>query len=178
MDRRIEDSLEKYLSGSLDVREKPEFEAALAEADEETRATVARFERHSHWIRSLRPAEPAEPAPGFYARVMERIEAQKPVSIWAALVEPVFFRRLAFASMALFCLMAVALFTGPGPQDEVALAQAETPVEVLALPEASDFLAGVSGPEQSRDVILGTLATYSEGSSAAAMPAGLTVTQE
>ncbi len=53
----------------------------------------------------------AEPRPGFYARVMERIEAQAPVSIWSVFGESVFGRSVAVASMALALLVGTYLVT-------------------------------------------------------------------
>jgi hypothetical protein len=41
-----------------------------------------------------------EPRPGFYARVLEQIAVQRPVSIWALFTESVMGRRLATASLA------------------------------------------------------------------------------
>ena len=46
-----------------------------------------------------------EPAPGFYARVMERIEAQRPVSVWNLFFDSLWGRRLATASLAVALLL-------------------------------------------------------------------------
>jgi predicted anti-sigma-YlaC factor YlaD len=59
-------------------------------------------------LRGLR-AE-AEPRPGFYARVMERIEAQTPVSVWKLFGESSFGRHVALASMTLALLLGAYLF--------------------------------------------------------------------
>ncbi len=56
---------------------------------------------HAAWIRELRAPEDAEPKPGFYARVMERIEAQGPASIWSLFFESQFALRLAVASITI-----------------------------------------------------------------------------
>lgn len=57
-------------------------------------------------IRSLRAPAAVEPAPAFYARVLNRIEQQRePESFWSELLEPAFFRRLAYSS-AVFALLA------------------------------------------------------------------------
>jgi predicted anti-sigma-YlaC factor YlaD len=53
----------------------------------------------------------AEPRPGFYARVMERIEAQGPVSIWSVFIESSFGRRIAVVSMALALLAGMYVVT-------------------------------------------------------------------
>ncbi|MEP7354528.1 MAG: hypothetical protein ABI824_14975 [Acidobacteriota bacterium] len=54
---------------------------------------------------TLRGTDAMEPAPGFYARVMERIEAQRPVSVWNLFFDSLFGRRLATASLAVAMLM-------------------------------------------------------------------------
>jgi hypothetical protein len=52
-----------------------------------------------------------EPRPGFYARVLDRIEAQRPTSIWTLFSESLFGRRLATASLAFALVMAASVFT-------------------------------------------------------------------
>src|SRR5579871_2044806 len=47
----------------------------------------------------------AEPRPGFYARVMERIEAEGPASIWNLFFDSPLGHRLAIASLALAALL-------------------------------------------------------------------------
>ena len=48
-----------------------------------------------------------EPRPGFYARVLDRIEAQGPGSVWALFFDSLFARRIAMASLALALLLGV-----------------------------------------------------------------------
>ncbi len=48
-----------------------------------------------------------EPRPGFYARVLERIEAQTPSSVFALFFDSLFARRIAMASLALALLLGV-----------------------------------------------------------------------
>jgi hypothetical protein len=52
-----------------------------------------------------------EPRPGFYARVLDRIESQRPSSIWALFSESLFGRRLAAASLALALVTAASVLT-------------------------------------------------------------------
>ena len=47
----------------------------------------------------------AQPAPGFYARVMGRVEEERSVPFWEALIEPLFVKRLAFACLMWFFLL-------------------------------------------------------------------------
>src|SRR5262249_27099318 len=65
---------------------------------------------HSAALKSLRAPADVEPRPGFYARVMERIEAEG-ASIWDLFFESAFGKRIAAASLALAVLAGVYLFT-------------------------------------------------------------------
>lgn len=168
MSQRIEDNLEGFLSGKLDAASLVEFEKAVAGSDAETRFMVERMTRQSRLIQSaLRaPDSAADPGAGFYARVMDRIEAQRAVSpFWSAFLDPSFFRRLVMASATLLVLLGLTLFTG-GP-DDVAVAgggdqvphliMAGEPEPLLVTTPASD-----SNDAAGRDVVLGDLTTYQE----------------
>ena len=52
-------------------------------------------------------AETVEPRPGFYARVLERIEAQTPSSVFTLFFDSLFGRRIAMASLAMALLLGV-----------------------------------------------------------------------
>jgi len=90
------------------------------ECGEEVRA----MREQAALLRQLRPStqeEELSPRPGFYARVMERIEAEGAGSIWSLFFESVFGRRLAVAALALAVLLGVCLasaerFSGVDPQ--------------------------------------------------------------
>ncbi len=60
------------------------------------------------WSMSSDSESEAEPRPGFYARVLEQIAVQRPVSIWALFTESVMGKRLVTASMA--AALALGLF--------------------------------------------------------------------
>lgn len=60
------------------------------------------MEAQSNLIRTLRSPEVLEPAPGFYARVMQRIEEQRArLSIWAALAYSPALSRIAYVTLTL-----------------------------------------------------------------------------
>src|SRR3954468_21573871 len=61
-------------------------------------------------LAELKAPEDVGPAPGFYARVMDRIESQRSNSIWSVFLEPIFGRRLALVSGLLMLLLGAALF--------------------------------------------------------------------
>lgn len=69
--------------------------------------------------------EELAPAPGFYARVMMRIEAEaSQQTFWSFFIDPSFTRRLAFASGAFALLMASILLLEPAQEPEPQFAQA------------------------------------------------------
>jgi predicted anti-sigma-YlaC factor YlaD len=103
MHRTIQDRLEEVLAG--DGAALQEHLKHCQECGDEVEA----MRKHALLLRNLR-AE-AEPRAGFYARVMERIEAQGPVSIWNAFIESSFGRRIAVVSMALALLAGVYVVT-------------------------------------------------------------------
>jgi len=62
-------------------------------------------------LREWRGPEEKDPRPGFYARVMERIEAEGPASIWNLFFDSALGHRVAIASLALAALMCVGLIS-------------------------------------------------------------------
>jgi hypothetical protein len=97
-----------------------------------------------------------DPAPGFYARVIERIEAQRVNSFWSVFLEPVMARRIVYASLCLLVLLGSAVVsTGPmqsGP------AAATTPVALMA--DESMPAADGSDIHHDRTVVLTTLTSF------------------
>ncbi|MEZ5353502.1 MAG: hypothetical protein R2762_12765 [Bryobacteraceae bacterium] len=167
MDRNnIEEHLEDYLRGSLDPRAAAEFDKALA-ADEATHAMVKQFQAQSELLRALRPPaslapEDLEPAPGFYARVLERVEQQRSTSIWTVFAEPHFFRRLAFASGALLVLLGVVMATAE-PEAPVFAEQQQIvspEMELAREPEPVLDVTSVTSGDRAR--ILVDLTTYEQ----------------
>lgn len=101
----LRENLEGYLSGKLGPAVRQELETHLA-ACPGCREEWEILRSSAEDVRALRPPEgmDLDPAPGFYARVMERIDAEREVPFWAMLLDPAFGRRVAFA-----CLMMLAL---------------------------------------------------------------------
>jgi anti-sigma factor RsiW len=148
MHQVIGKNLEKYLKGSLS--EIPaEFHRHLG-ACEDCARELGRLEAQSQLLRSLRDTEDAEPRAGFYARLMERIEAQQPFSIWSVFLDRKFGLRLAVASGMLAALLGAYLVTSEpgGPETGVAATVA-----------TSGALSDV-GEQQQRDAVLVDLASY------------------
>lgn len=152
MHQPIREGLESYLAG----RPEPGFVAHLASCGA-CREEVGEMARHSELLQLLRPPEPFDPAPGFYARVMERVEAERRQSFWYLFLEPVFARRLMYASFTLLILLSAFLFTTGGEPEP---AWARTPEYIMA-EEAPPPVMVVDG-QQDRDVVLVQLTTYQE----------------
>jgi anti-sigma factor RsiW len=148
MHQPIRERLEQYLGGTEDR----DVELHLAEC-RQCKSEVERMRRQAAILRSLRPGE-LEPAPGFYARVMERVESQRITSVWSILLEPVFAKRLAYASLALLALLgtlAVSIGTEPAaPPSSAEVIMVENPI---GPPLGAD-------PARDRNVVLVNLATY------------------
>ena len=109
MHRIIRDHLEQVLAGPGSAPEHPAGKH-LAEC-EECREAVAAMREQAIMLRQWRVAHTemaeVEPRPGFYARVLERIEAQGPGSVWTLFFDSLFARRIAMASLALALLLGV-----------------------------------------------------------------------
>jgi hypothetical protein len=104
MHQLIKDHLEDYLRdpGSRTVPEDFHDHLASCSACAQETGLLA---GQSRLFRSALSVKDAEPAPGFYARVMNRVEEREDDSIWAALLEPAFGRRLAIACGTLALLL-------------------------------------------------------------------------
>ncbi len=133
MESFLKEHLEDYLSGRLRGEALAEFERRLeqnpASVDE-----IALFQETSELFTAFAvdAEEDVEPAPGFYYRVMERVEQERADSFWSFLLRPVVVRRFAFAAMMwLLVLGSVAVFHDDTTQQTVQLADSilrqETP---------------------------------------------------
>jgi hypothetical protein len=106
-------------------------------------------------LRTLRPPTEVEPRSGFYARVMERIEAQRPISIWNLFFESAMGRGLAMASMAFALAMGIYLVSSERIAEQTFVVKGQ-PDWVLSEDMANPGIA----PD--RDSVLVNLVTYRE----------------
>jgi anti-sigma factor RsiW len=114
MHQPIAGGLEDYLSGTASPVQLNEMERHLAGCPA-CGAELEAMRAQRELLRELRVPECVEPAPGFYARVLGRIEAQRPTSFWSVLLEPAIGRRLLYASLALSLVMSVVIWRTDGP---------------------------------------------------------------
>jgi anti-sigma factor RsiW len=150
----IRNGLESYLSGRLAPERLVALRAHLAECTSCCEMVTA-FEQQSALFQSLRVSEEeVTPAPGFYARVMERIDAQRPISLWSVFLQPLFARRVLYASLALFLFLGSSiLWTG---ESHDVLANDSNMVGVLAgFGVQAEPVAGVTtDPDLAKDVVM------------------------
>src|SRR5271165_6352462 len=95
--------IRNHLEDALDRRVSASSVSQHLEGCSDCNQEIGEMREHAAWLHELRaPAEvELEPRPGFYARVLQRIEAEGPVSIWNLFIESAFGRRIAVASLAL-----------------------------------------------------------------------------
>ena len=164
MHRIIRDHLEEVLTGHGSAPEHPAGKH-LAEC-EECRDAVTDMRAHAAMLQQWRApaeAEMMEPRAGFYARVVERIEAQGPGSVWALFFDSLFARRIAMASLAL------ALLLGAYVVSSEQMAEPQT-ASVQGLPQAvfsGDVFSDSAQPRlvtgaPDQDAVLVNLVTYRE----------------
>ena len=101
-------------------------------------------------LAELKAPEEVCPRPGFYARVLDRIDSQRSKSIWSVFVEPLFGRRLVFASGVLMLVLGGALFVPGSEFDD----------EVVAKGQTTSIIN--DGPDQDKEAVLVNLVTYQE----------------
>jgi anti-sigma-K factor RskA len=156
MHQPIQDNLEDFLSGNLSEERRMAFERQL-EQNREDRAAVDVMARQAAMLRALKVE--AEPSPGFYARVMERIESQRPISFWSMFLEPVFAKRLALAALALFVVLTGVALTTPTENEN---SYAALPDHVLVLPDDTATQPRTMDMDHDRGVVLATVGSWDD----------------
>ncbi|MGH9582399.1 MAG: anti-sigma factor family protein [Bryobacteraceae bacterium] len=96
----IRDRLEDLLSGERPVAGHKQATEHLASC-ERCASELALMKGQSALLRELRAPADMEAPPGFYARVMQRIEERAKDSIWGVFIDSAFGKRLAYASFAI-----------------------------------------------------------------------------
>jgi predicted anti-sigma-YlaC factor YlaD len=160
MHQPIRDNLEDYLKGS--IQQVPQAFHAHLVACEECASELRLLETQANMLRSLRSVEGVVPIPGFYARVMERVEDQGKASIWSIFLQPSFGRRLAIASATLVVLLGTYLVTTePGDQSLASIPSVATDIVSMPAPEANAVDASLQQQRQ-RNAVLVDLASFHE----------------
>ena len=188
MHREIRDHVEDVLAGAQASPGAKHPGVKHMDECKECRAEISGMKEQASMLRDLRaPAGvEAEPRPGFYARVLERIEAEGPVSIWNLFTESAFGRRIAVASLALALLLGVYVITSERGAEDPLLASDPAPVatQPVALGPVGlgpvvlgddapgsltiqmnltiDQVGDQAGDPSSADAVLANLVTYQE----------------
>ncbi len=161
MHQPIRDNLEEYLKGP--ARQVPqEFHTHLA-ACEGCAGELRLLEQQAIALRSLHSGQGVEPSPGFYARVMERIEEQGRSSIWSVFLQPSFGRRLAIASATLVILLGTYLVTTEPGERDVAVIPSVAATDLVESPASqADLEQNTLQQQRQRNAVLVDLASYHE----------------
>jgi hypothetical protein len=164
MHQPVKDNLEEYLrgvSGNYGRAIPDEMETHLNSCAE-CAGELSELELQSAALQSLRAPAGAELPAGFYARVMQRIdEARATNSVWAAFLEPIFAKRLFYASATLLFLLGsylVSSETGDHGLYNPPPAVVSAPPDVAANATSDD----VDTTPQERDAVLVSLASYEQ----------------
>jgi len=146
---RLEDLLSADQSKPL-----PDHVASCAECLSE----LNMMRSQSMQLAALRAAEAVEPSPGFYARVLQRIEESEYDSFWAFFVDSPFSKRLAAASLT------IALALGTYVVSEESRAKSVPGSAMASLAGNLHYDAPVVGsPDEQRDAVLQNFTEHSIG---------------
>jgi anti-sigma factor RsiW len=147
----VMESLEEYLSGTLDPAADRAVEAHLTTC-QRCREELAGMQNISELFVSLQPEEILEPTPGFYARVIKQVGERKAVPAFAGFfaLDLAFGRRLAFASLLTFAILGSYLVMREGEYPT-----GLSPEAVMAQQNSPAFLSA-----SAQDNMLVTLTTY------------------
>ena len=156
MHQVIVDGLEEYLARTASAEVRQRLEAHL-ESCVSCRTEVAEMQQITELMAVLRTEQEMAPFPGFSARVWNTIEAQRPSAFWSAFLDPAFFRRTAFA-----CLMVLALLGSYLVSRETEYGHGAPGPETVIAIERTDPGYNLEDPAQDRDMMLVTLASYTQ----------------
>lgn len=152
----VRNNVEEYLrlnGGSQNSAEVDRHLAVCAEC----REAVGYMRETSNILASLRAPVEFDPNPGFYARVMSRIESERKPSVWSLLLDPVFGKRLVYAALTAVVMLSTYLVS---TENSAELTTASAPETILSDQSRTPILT--SDTARDRDVILVNLATYKE----------------
>lgn len=108
---------------------------------------------HSQMLQQLRAPEEIEPAPGFYARVLQRIEQRAKHSIWFVFIYSPFGKRLVFASLLIAAALGSYVITEESREGHLQAAS------MIAQGIHEDALVE-GNPAQQRDAVLANFAVH------------------
>ncbi len=157
MEERIRERAEDYLDGRLSGAVDPIVDRLL-ENHPADRSLLDQFAEQALLIRKTLRGPEMSPPPGFYSRVLARIQAEDSQATFWSIFTGTFGQRLVYASAALLVLMGVAMWTTDGelPRQEFA----EAPVRMLIDDRPEVHLVGEQFEDRGRVFV--SLASYDD----------------
>ena len=149
------DRLEELMARG--VRQNSSGQDRHLQACPECSSELHEMQNQAQWMRYLRAPEELEPAPGFYARVLQRIEERARRSIWYGLVYSPVGKRLAYASLSLALALGLYIIAEEQTGHHPVLAQPVVAASQTADPEV---FGAAGAPAEQRDAVLVNLASY------------------
>lgn len=155
MHEPILDYLEEYLGDPGDPSIPPEFHAHLRSCPS-CKSEVGALSTQASLLHALRPPADLEPVPGFYARVLNRVEDRSADSFWSPFLDPRFGKRLSIACAALVLLIGTYIVSTE-PSEHFA-----SPTGVVSVPDTTFTFGDGSTQPQQRDAVLTSFETFRE----------------
>jgi predicted anti-sigma-YlaC factor YlaD len=122
------------------------------------RAEISSMKMQNRLFRAFQCPAEVEPSPGFYGRVINRIESQTAPSIWSLFSESLFATRLAYASMTFVALLGTYFISSTNGERPVVI---NSPEATLAVDDNQRIINN-SDPDRDRAATLVTLASYQD----------------
>ena len=119
----------------------------------ECSAELDAMKTQSHLLHQLRPPAELEPSPGFYARVLQRIEERAKGSIWSVFIYSPFGKRLVFASLSVALALGTYVVTEESREGQLSGSN-------LIAQEFHDDAMVEGNPAQQRDAVLANFAAH------------------
>ena len=160
--------IRNHIEEALDPQRVPQSPASRhLDGCRECKEEIDGMREQAALLRELRAPADLEPGAGFYARVLQRIEAEGPVSIWNLFIESAFGRRIALASLALALLLGVYVISSERTaQDPVVASQQTAPLTVIGEDAPGRVISqvdqSVDSDPTSTDAVLANLVTYND----------------
>jgi predicted anti-sigma-YlaC factor YlaD len=153
MHRLIRDRLEDLLATRGKASTDEQLSAHLSSCGE-CSSEFSSMQSQVELLTTLRAPEEVDPAPGFYARVLQRIEERAKESMWAVFVISPFAKRLTYASLTLAVMLGTYVVTHEATDGHLGGGAA-----VIA--QSSHYDAPVTGSEtEQRDAVLENFAVH------------------
>ena len=154
------DRLEEFLAKRVrqtEVHQNASDQDAHLQSCPECSSELHEMQNQAEWMRDLRAPEELDPAPGFYARVLQRIEERAKRSIWYGLVYSPAGKRLAYVSLSLALALGFYVIAAEHTEQRPVLAQPAMAAAQSANPEV---FGAAGAPAEQRDAVLVNLASY------------------